>query len=265
MKNLTLTIVVLVLISCNHRKLENAAKMKKDSVAMKIDTLHADNYILTFEKADSFKRTDIFGDLDTRLKMTEKVYNSLEQAQIIQKYLSNKLGKYFYTTDTTLVLKFSNGKTESFPFWDERNNDKDSVGYFEGFYLEHYFEKIDYFLLSVERVDEGCWMLVNRKNGLKKYIYGLPYISLDNTKIITINSDLESQYTFNGIEMYSVMSDSLKLEFSKETTWGPIDLKWLNGNEVLLKRRYFYTDSITNAQKDFFDFCNMKIENKNAN
>ena len=103
MKNLALTIFILTLISCNHRNSGNAEKSNKDSVFSKTDTLIASNYLLTFEKADSFKRTDIFGDLDTRLKMTDKIDNSHEEAQTIQKYLSKKFGDYFYTTDTTPV------------------------------------------------------------------------------------------------------------------------------------------------------------------
>jgi len=256
MKNLTLTILILLFISCNLRSSENTEKMKKDSVNMKIDTLVANNYLLTFEKTDSFKRSDIFGDFDFRLKLTKNIDNSFEEAVIVQKYLSKKFSDYFYTTDTTLVLKLSTGNITSFPFCNEKNE----IGY----YFENYFKNIDYYLLEV-MWDEGyCWMLVNRKNGYKKEIKGLPYISLDNKKIIAINSDLEAGYSFNGIELYSIMSDSLKLEFSRETTWGPTDLKWLSENQILLKREYINVDSVSKAQNYKSEFKRVKIDKMNS-
>lgn len=256
MKNLALTIFILTLVSCNNRNSGNDEKSNRDSVFSKTDTLIASNYLLTFEKADSFKRTDIFGDLDTRLKMTDKIDNSHEEAQTIQKHLSKKFGDYFYTTDTTLVLKLSNGKTESFPLWDEKKE--------EGFSFVHFFDKIDYILLHVQWYEGNCWMLVNRKNGMKKYINGLPYISLDNKKIIAINTDLEAAYSFNGIELYLITSDSLKLEFSRETKWGPKDLKWLSDNQISLKREIVHFDSIKGVQNNIFDFCNVRIEKINS-
>lgn len=247
---------MLALISCTHRNSVNTEKSHNDSVVSKTDTLVANNYLLTFEKADSFKRTDIFGDLDTRLKLTAKIYNSHEAAQTIQKYLRKKFRDYFYTTDSTVVLKLSNGKTESFPLWDEKNE--------EGFSFVHFFDKIDYILLHVQWYEGNCWMLVNRKNGLKKYIIGIPYISLDNKKIITINTDLDAAYSFNGIELYLITNDSLKLEFSRKTQWGPKDLKWLSNNRILLKRELVHLDSITGVQNRTYDFCNVRLEKMNS-
>ena len=230
--------------------------MKKDSVDTKIDTMVANNYLLTFEKADSFKRSDIFGDLDYRLKLTKNIDNSFDEAVVIQKYLSKKFSDYFYTTDTTLVLKLSTGAIISFPFCDEKNE--------TGYYFEYYFKNIDYYLLEV-MWDEGyCWMLVNRKNGYKIEIKGLPYISLDNQKIIAINSDLEAGYGFNGIELYSIMRDSLKLEFSRETAWGPKDSKWLSANKLLLKKEFFHVDSITGVQNNIYEFKSVTLDKMNS-
>ena len=150
----------------------------------------------------------------------------------------------------------STGAIISFPFCDEKNE--------TGYYFEYYFKNIDYYLLKV-MWDEGyCWMLVNRKNGYKKEIEGLPYISLDNKKIIAINSDLDAGYSFNGIELYSILSDSLKLEFSRETPWGPTDLKWLSENQILLKREFKNVDSISQIQNYTSDFRRVKIDKMNS-
>ncbi len=199
----------------------------KENTSTSLDTLMVNGYILSFSKSDSFPDTDIYGDLAYRNKLTDSIGNSHQRAAKIEDYLSIKFGKIFYETDTNLVLKLKNGKLSTFPKWDEKMD--------EGYNFEHYFKSIDYYLLHVQFGEGNCWMLVNRKNGYTKYIAGLPYISIDKKKIVTVNSDMEAGFSFNGIELYSIEKDSLKLEFYKETEFGPLDLKWVNKNEFLLK------------------------------
>lgn len=218
------------------------------------DTLTAGNYLLAIESADSFPTTHIYGDLDYRLKLTDTIDNWHIRAEKIESYLTSKFGQYFFATDSTLVLKLSDGNTILFPKWD---NIRD-----EGYNLEHYFDNIGYFLLRVQWSEGNCWMLVNRKNGSKKYINGLPYISKDHKKILAINADLEAGYSFNGIELYTILADSLRTEFSKETEWGPIDVKWISSNQFLVRREHLNIDSITGKQENVIDYRRVTIENK---
>lgn len=215
-----------------------------ENTNLQSDTLEANNYLLIFKDADTFEQTDIYGDLDYRNKLTDTVKGSwFNKAEKIQTYLTNQFKEYFYLTDTSLVLKLANGNTMSFDRYVEEKHWDDFD--FTGYIFVHYFDKIDYYLLMVQYY-EGCsWMLVNRENGFKKNIYGLPYISADNKKIIAINSDLDAGYNFNGIALYTVLADSLQTEFRKETgwEWGPLDVKWINENEFLLKREHFSIDS----------------------
>jgi hypothetical protein len=219
-----------------------------------VDTLMADNFLLTFGIADSFKMSDIYGDNEYRIQLTDKIGNCHKKADKIQEYLKNKFGDCFYTTDSTLVLRLLNNKTEIFPLWDAEKD--------EGYNFEHYFANIDYYLLRVQWGEGNCWMLVNRKNGFKKYISGLPYISKNKQKILTINSDLEAGYSFNGLELFSIEFDSLKTEFRKKTIWGPTNVKWINGNQFLIKREHFHVDSLTGIQNNIIDYKTVTIEKK---
>lgn len=219
---------------------------------MKLDTLIADKYQLTFDYSDSFPPTDIYGDLNYRINLTDTIGNWHDRAVKIQSYLADKFLDYFYTTDSTLVLKLADGKESVFAKWD---NEFD-----EGYTFEHYFDKFDYFLLRVQWGEGNCWMLVNRKNGFKKYISGIPYISLDKKQILTINEDLEAGYSFNGIELYSIIADSIKTEFRKETVFGPTAVKWISGNQFLLQREYFHVDTLTGNHKNIIDFKKVTIE-----
>lgn len=248
MKRLTIILLFIAIISCRQRN-ENA-----HSSAPNPDTLIADNYILTFNHSDSFALTDNYGDLNIRKEMTDSIGNWHDRAEKIQDYLKEKFGNYFFTTDSSLVLKLVDGKTASFPLWDEKND--------EGFNFEHYFKEIDYYLLRVQWGEGNCWMLVNRQNGYRRYISGEPYISIDKRKILAINTDLYAGYSFNGIELYTISGDTLKMEFEKETDWGPSDIKWINDNQFLLKREHFNFDTITNQEVNITDYKRVTIDEK---
>ena len=213
------------------------------------DTLKIGNFLLIFEAAAPFKETDIFGDLEYRRRLTDTIGNWHERAIKIEAYLAKQFGEYFYTTDTTLVLRLADGSTLSFLKWDP------NVGDGEAYNFAHYFEEIDYYLLRVQYWEGNSWMLVNRKNGFKTYTT-LPYISNDNKRIIGINESLQSASSFNGIELYTVLADSLRREFSKWTDWGPVDVKWINENEFLLKRKFYY------MMQETFDYKRVRIEKK---
>jgi hypothetical protein len=253
MRQVTYILTIILFASCGQGNEKGSAS---HSAVAPIDTLIADNYVLSFENADSFATTDIYGDLNYRTQLTDTIGNWHNRAAKIQSYLTSKFGDNFFTTDTTLVLRLSNGKTETFALWDEKKD--------EGYNFEHYFDNIDYYLLRVQFGEGNCWMLVNKKNGFKRYISGLPYISNDNKKIITVNTDLEAGYSFNGLELFSILTDSLRTEFSKETEWGPTDVKWINENQVFLKREHFLVDSITSNQDNIIDYKLMTIEKKTS-
>lgn len=253
MRQLTIILTLIIFVSCGQRN--NNTTSSQTSI-MTLDTLTADNYVMTFYNSDSFPPTDIYGDLNYRINLTDTIGNWHTRAEKIQNYLADKFRDYFFTTDSTLVLKLADGKTTSFLKWD---NEKD-----EGYNFEHYFDKIDYYLLRVQWGEGNCWMLVNRQNGFKKYISGLPYISLDNKQIITTNTDLEAGYSFNGLELYSILADSLQTEFSKETVFGPTDVKWISQNEFLIRREHFHVDTITGNQDNIIDYKRVTIEKKTS-
>jgi len=221
-----------------------------------IETIVSGEYLLSFSSTDSFPPTDIYGDLPQRNNLTENSGNYYEMALKIQNYLSEKFKDYFYTTSSNLVLKLSSGKTISFLKKDNKDGSRIT--------FEHYFKEIDYFLLRVFWDEGGCWMLVNRKNGFKQYIYGLPYISPDNKLIITTNSDLWGGYTFNGIELYSIQPDTLKVEFREETKFGPRSVKWVSVNRFLLERGIIKEDESTGDAQEVTDFISVLIEKRNG-
>ena len=234
---------ILILVSCQQENRVNSKKSNKKSTTNK---LKKDNYILSFENAKKFTSTDIYGDISYRNKLTDSIGNYQERAMRIQSYLNDRFGNYFSVKDNRLILKISNGKKMTFPLWDEEKE----IGY----NFVNYFANIDYYLLRIQFVEGNCWMMINRRNGFKKYISGLPYISKNNKNIITINCDLYAGYSFNGIELFSINKDSITTEFSKETSWGPTGLKWINKNKVFIKREFPHIDTISGEEKKIIDY-----------
>lgn len=265
MKKGIILLVILIFASCRQKNdkkhlggqtfPQNSKELlsEKEKVS-DLERIVTNRYFITFEDAKSFKATDIFGDLNNRISLTDTIENSHESAKQIQNYLQTRFSEYFTTKDSTLILRLANGKNLKFPVWDEKND--------EGFNFEHYFKEIDYYLLRVQWSEGNCWLMVNRRNGFKKYISGLPYINKD--KFLTINSDLEAGYSFNGIELYSLINDTLREEFSKETTWGPVDIKWINDKQFLVKREHFYFDTITGNQNNKIDYKLGTIKKKTS-
>jgi len=232
MKYLTFIFSIIFFSTCG----QNNNSLEKEITNLSMDTLQANHYLLTFTYSAPFSPTDIYGDLAYRKQLTDTAINNyFVRANIIQSYLSNHLSNYFYITDSTLVLKLIDGEIVCFNRWDSEKE----VGYI----FEHYFETIDYYLLIEHYFEESNWLFVNRKNGFQKSIKGLPYISIDNKRIITINSDLDAGYNFNGIELYTILPDSIQTEFSIETIWGPLDVQWISDNQFLVKREHFSVDS----------------------
>lgn len=261
MRPITFLFVIVLFVSCRNNRESSSKGSDEDkefdtlTPVLNIDTLTKPNYILHFEEGEPFDAIDIYGDSAYRNKLTDTVLNSHERAIMIQNYLSEKFGNYFYKADSTLVLKLANGRTVRFPDWDNKNE--------EGYNFEHYFNTIDYYLLHVQRYEGNCWMLVNRKNGYKKYISGLPYISKDNKRIITINADLEASYNFNGIELLTVLKDSLHTELIQETKKGPVNVKWISKNEFLLKQEFFLSDTFDGINAKGIDYKRVAIKKKN--
>ena len=256
MKQITYILTIMLFVACGQNKrnlIEKSADLPLDtlsetSIDFSLDTLMANNYLLTFENTDNFEKTDIYGDLDYRTKLTDTIENYFNKARKIQTYLTKQFGDYFYSTDTMLVLRLANGETLNF------NKAREDTDGLQEYIFEHYLDQIDYYLLTVVYWEGSSKLLVNRKNGFTKEIIGMPYISEDNKKIIAINSDLDAGYNFNGIELYTIFADSLQTEFRKETKWGPIDVKWIHDNEFLLKREHFHNDGKN------IDYKRVKIE-----
>lgn len=119
MVRLITILILLIFVSCGPRNDNKALNEQIDSekvVISDLDSIVTDSYIITFQDAKPFKMTDIYGDLNYRLQLTDTIDNWHNRAKKVQDYLQTKYLDYFETTDSTLIIKLMGGKSFHFLF-----------------------------------------------------------------------------------------------------------------------------------------------------
>ena len=195
-------------------------------------TFKLGEYSLTFNPTltiynpkDSSVMPHMYADDVERQKLIDSFGNWHENAMKVEKYLTGKYKDHFSRKGNVLTLKLANGKTLAL-------NEKNNVG--ESYSFENYFPEIDYYLIRVQYDEGNTYLLVNRKNGYKKYVFGQIRVSPSQTQIASVNSDFEAGYSENGIQLFAIQGDTLACKFQAtiDANWGPANIKWINENQL---------------------------------
>lgn len=205
------------------------------------DTISIGNYILYFAPTDSIPFAPYYSDQKIRDSFWRTFGNSHDAANAVEHYLKKKLPGIFTSNDSTITLQLADGKKLALPKWDEEE--------MKGYCFEGYFPGIDYIILYVHYYEGSAYALVNRKNGFMREIWGTPYFANNHNSFITANVDMEAGYSFNGIEYYTLTTDSVVRQFVLGiTNWGPNTAKWISGNSIVLGKE----DWIANADTFYY-------------
>lgn len=192
------------------------------------DTIVRSGYILYFQPAEQKKFAPYYPDQAARDTLIKDMGNYHDRAIAIEHYYRDKYNDVFTSNDSLLIIKLFDGREVIFPQWDDHAQ--------EGYNFDRYFSKIGYVLLHVQYYEGDAWTLVNRKNGHKTWLGGLPYFSPDMRSFLTASADLEAHYNFNGMEYYKLGIDTPILQFLLPiTNWGPSSLQWIGSNKVLVE------------------------------
>lgn len=195
------------------------------------DTIKRGECTIYFEPINITNLPDYYPDQEERDKITSKLDNSHKQAMAIENYLAPKFKNIFEATDSTLTLFLLNGQKL------ELSKEDATIGEGAWYNFINYFPDTEYVLLHVQYGEGNDYMLINRKDGYRKVIRGLPYFSPDKKAILTANVDLDAQYSFNGIEYYKIQSDTLIKVFDLDIAkWGPTKIKWASNQSAEVER-----------------------------
>src|SRR5688572_6752447 len=230
----------------------NEAEYVDKSVEVKEhDIIRLNGYDMFFEPVSISAFPAYYQDEVQRDVVSKDSANWHGKAEAMEKYLLKTNSQYFSIQDSTLVLKLQNGKQLKFPKWDSVND--------LGYNFENFFPDINYYLLRVQFYEGDGWMLVNQKNGASQFVGGRPYFSPDKKQVIAGNLDLEAGYSFNGLQYFIVVGDSLKKEWELEiNNWGPEAIKWTSNNSVDIKKAYWTNEA--DSMVWHTTFSRMKIE-----
>jgi hypothetical protein len=81
------------------------------------------------------------------------------------------------------------------------------------------------------------YVLVNAHSGKKNMLWALPQLSEDGKKIVSASYDLDAGFMHNGIQVYAVEVDSLRLLWQQEfEDWGPAQVKWVDNHTIIIKQ-----------------------------
>ena len=128
-------------------------------------------------------------------------------------------------------------------------------------YTEYHFitklNEINYYLLKVYFYEAFSYLLVNANNGKETYLCGYPAIAPDKSKLIAGCFDLQAGFVFNGLQLFSITPDSLKLNWNRELTkWGTDHIAWVDDNTLVAEQ--ITVDSTMNTKTSYIKFTSCK-------
>ncbi len=94
------------------------------------------------------------------------------------------------------------------------------------------------------------FILINANTGKENSLCGMPVVSPNNKHVVAAGFDLQAAFVFNGLQMYEVTSDSLKLNWSRELIrWGANNVAWLDNDNLMVEK--LYVDSTMSIRKSY--------------
>lgn len=132
----------------------------------------------------------------------------------------------------TLSLKLDNGSVKYYI----NNSSIESDNYTQYHFITK-LPEINYYLLKVFYYEAFSYLMINAKTGKETYLCGVPAVSPDKTKLIAGCFDLQAGFVFNGLQLFSVTSDSLNNLWSRELTkWGADNLAWIDNATIVAEQ-----------------------------
>lgn len=101
---------------------------------------------------------------------------------------------------------------------------------------------INYHLIYVALYEAFTYLVINAENGKEAYLCGVPAVSPNSKYLAASCFDLQAGFVFNGIQMYEITKDSLKMDWSRELgKWGADHITWMDNHTLLAEKMYLDT------------------------
>ncbi|HWZ23138.1 MAG TPA: hypothetical protein VNW06_10820 [Cytophagaceae bacterium] len=172
--------------------------------------------------------------------------------EALESYYISKFSDKVKRKGETLTLSLSDGKTITLT---NNKSDNDS-------YEVYQFVSLDqngYFIVAAFYMESYAYLLINSTDGKTIRTIGYPIFSPDKKQYVAGNYDMMASFTFNGIDLMTVSTDSVisnaKIDF---TTWGPEDIKWKDDSTLYVKQKSQIGDDL----KEEYNYAAIRIRRR---
>jgi len=210
-------VLSLIFISCSTELKETAAvETTPKPLISELDTFYGGGNLLAVADTTESAFTSLY-----KFKRDTSETNSIA-----------KDPKFVSRNGDTLYLKLENGTIKKL------GNQTDSEG--PDFAAYTYITKlsdINYYVVFCSGMEWFSYLAINAKTGKETYMCGAPAVSPNKKYLASSCFDLQAGFVFNGIEMYDIEKDSLKLNWKRELTkWGAEELAWMDDHTLVAKK-----------------------------
>ncbi len=104
-------------------------------------------------------------------------------------------------------------------------------------YLKSY-NVISYWLYEVFYYEGAGMFLLNKDNGEKINVWGVPTFSPDKSHFVTNSIDVVAGYQPNGIQLFEVNAGKATLvwKFEVSEEWGPENVRWIDNETIAIQK-----------------------------
>ena len=220
--------------------------------------------ILFFIGCTSKKKVDNKESVNGDTLIISKIVFNLDS--ISEKEFKTADKQSYKESDSEVIEDTVNVKRDSLKLAFHLRNGADSVlindttegwsNYIDYSYIES-CKDIDYWLLGIGYYEGSQYLIVDRENGKKIWIWGMPVYSPDNKHFVTYSCDLEAGYDSNGFQLFEIRNNKAIHKWSKIIRdWGPIEIRWKNDSTLYIAQMRI--DSKNNSQS--YSYKSMKIQ-----
>ncbi|WP_321279996.1 hypothetical protein [Marinifilum fragile] len=169
---------------------------------------------------------------DQKVRDSLKIYhNNHHQAAIAFENYKLKFDSNFVSRrNDSLFVKLENKRWHSVHV-----NSGD--GYEEVRYnYENYFYRQGFYFIRIQYPEGNGYKLIDNKSGESTYLFGDIYFNNEASLAVSINCDIETGCSHNGIQLFdfSNIKPDLILKYSPEW-WGPTKVNWLSDDELIVE------------------------------
>lgn len=177
---------------------------------------------------------DINGESRDVFAMTEAEFNASETAGF--EYPKGEViddNENVIRTDSLLTFTLANG--EKVELRDVYQPFQADVLIFN--YLKSY-DIISYWLYEVSYYEGAGMSLLNKDNGEKINVWGVPTFSPDKSHFVTYSMDVVAGYQPNGIQLFEVNDGKATLvwKFEVSEEWGPENVRWIDNETIAIQK-----------------------------